>query len=343
MKRARQHVVPLYEQYGIDVTQTVIVGADDPGLRDHGSSILFACAKGKPGLGIVLSLKHDPFNGMPGKHDFSFNNMMHKTNEWMASRQEILVSLSWFSVELQMNEYQSNPNAPGMNAVMCCCYTYAKASGILTEIVPPLTTANSFPYLFPTEIPATFEPSITEVRRRRYKWNKQCICRVADQITTPREFQMIQTINENMKTDAIQKGYKGFGDSLDDFLDPFSDNAALMKRMYSEDEVEYDLIALRMKYMRLGYTVRYLVFVTKNEPSAAQFPQEWRENASKKRWDCVIRISPSIPLAKLLLQEFTFDVYVTDDLSTYDKYTWVHLLQNPVTWDDLFSCFPNDE
>lgn len=341
MKRTHDQIVPLHEQFGIDLNKTIIIGAIDPGLRDIGGCILFACAKGQPGLGIFIGTKYDPFHSMPGKHDFSYMNMLYRTRDYMNSQQEIISSLMWYTVEMQNNNYTRHPNAPGMMSVMGTAFSMASAWGVPSEVAPPFATANVFPYIFPRTIDPDFMPLEKDSERRRHDWNKACINNVAAEVATPREMQMMQTINEDMKTRATENKYRGFHADFDDFLDPLADNVAFLKRLYSDGVLEYDLFALRMKYMQAGYNVQYLAFVTKNEYEARDFPQEWREDTDRKIWRCCIRLAPSTPLSKLLLKEFTFDYYVTDELTTTGNFQWLHVYQSFISWDQLFSYFTN--
>jgi hypothetical protein len=330
--------IPLHEQIGIDITKTVILGGEDIGLRQHGKSILLMPPKGDPGFGILLCSKVDYFNGMPGKHDFGFINMMELSMNQLLLEQEYIYSLHAFFVEQQMNRYNQHPNAPGMMAVFSQCYAMGRACGIPTYIVPPLQTANCFPSIFPKDIPIDFEPTLkNDEEKRRHAWNKYCICRVAHQITTPREMETITNLNDKMEAIARMNRYK-FKADIDDYLDPLTDIAAFLLDLYKDDIDQFDLLKLRMRYRNAGYKFKYLVFSSKIDLSTRDFPQQWRENKELKIWYCCIKISPNIPLAKLLLDNFRFDYYISDCFKN-DVRTWIQIEKSPITWDDLFAFF----
>jgi len=337
MKRVEPPAVaPLHERLNIDIGKTVILAGEDPGLRQHGHAKLFVPPKGEPGLGILLASKNDYFHGMPGEHDFGFTNMMKLSAAYMVSQQEVLCSAHALFVEQQMNTYNENPNAPGMMSVFAQCYAAGEHAGIPTFVVPPLSTANSFPYIYPLKIPDSFEPKLKgNEKKRRHAWNKHCICRVAHEITTPREMESILTINEDMQTIASGNGYR-FKAAIDDPLDPLTDMADFLLELYKDGVIQFDLLALRMKYMQAGYQVVYLVYVSM-DADAHEFPQKWRLIAETKVWQCCIKISYNVPLSKLLLANFRFDHYVSNNPLVADT-KWKSVTTSQ-SWDDLFAFF----
>ena len=333
----------VYEEKKIDFSRmptnrTLIFASCDPALRTFTWDILLAPALTADGLGIFFSFKKDLFNGEQTGGKYSAHDCMERTVAFLNEISALFEDFDLLTIETQMNEY-ANPNSPAIMQVMGTTYATGWARGVQTHLISPLSTANYFPYIFLQNVSPSFMPNMTDAKKRRHDWNKQCIIDVSDYIISSAERRQIDDWNEDMLIVAKNNGYKAFKKNHDDHLDPKSDNCrehAECKRFHKITENE-DLLQTRMHYFKKGYTVRYAVMATYCDST---FPQKWHVNHERKIWYCFVKMCPSSAIANLFITHFPFDLYLSESKENHwGGKKWVNHEQED--WESLLSLFHN--